>query len=478
MLIKETYENSYEQLLAAEMYNQQQVIRFARECVYLENGDIEGLISLNEGIVDGIKQIIQKIVDSVKGMFKKFNAKIGSLTKDHAAYCAKYKDYIVNTTKYPPVSRDITGYVDYDMNLVRNEFVVPEFSFDSAEFKNMCNKEEGGELNDGDFIDKYGFASKFKNGITYKKGDANTGSLKDCIIKSCTKDDDKSLDFKDLNFQELYEYIQSYEATKNTLDTDEKTYDANHTKINDVLDQLEKDANEAKTAKEAKDAKAKEVDKAPKVSNSDGNGEKVSKFQQDYDSAKRDYEEANRKATTNQDTAQQDALNENRDKAKTKMEEIVQKSKNAGDPVAESSMLYFSTVYGTINEVNVGKVKGDTSGSTVTSNTNSYNAEDIAKHKDAASNAVGNNAENKDYDAILKNIEKYKKGAKLFFTCCGQVIAAKLEMIETYEKQTYTLLVTRIQDHVSPASPNNKNNIDAKKNKTNSGVEKDKAEAK
>ena len=387
-----SYTYAYSNMLMNEATNQMKLIRCLEEADSLSMG----IMPLQESVVDTIKATIQKIIATVRKIWAKFLGKVSEFVQSDKSWLDTNKSTILNQTWK---DRTVELYIYDEAALTGDKFKVPQFAYN--DFKEIALSENI----ESAFIKKY-----FGTTLNEQEGD-----IREQIINKLRTEEMVEKSISSIDKRDLFNFCINYENIANNLKKDILVIEKNQSVLNQELGKVEnelqlkqKDENEAKQAEE----RAK----------SSGQSDEAKKAEADAQKAEKDAQNAQAEADKNKET-----------------------------PKNESAYLSLYEAVVTLNEAGpkIGKLSSDKPSvdNTATKGANiNTGARDTGLNKDTAkAGAATQNTGNTEND--INELNKLKQGAGTYFTCCSDIVMAKLTTCQRMYKDYMILLRAHVESY-------------------------------
>ena len=388
-------EYSYEMFLVEEAINRANIFNYLDAHVALESGDIAAISYVCESAIDSIKAGISKIIDAIKRLWNKFLERVGEFITSDKAYFEKYRDVI---NKHPFKPHELEDYYEFDIDGITSKFTTNSINIGTG-FDELIKIEKEDDVKE--------FFMK-----TYLPSLNSSNTIKE-EIETALKGEPKTVKMDSLNKANIFNFCANYDKTtlpnlKNEI-----------AKMN-AIENLAKD----KISKALQGLEQIQKDKAADKEKLNS-GEAQPKDTPDMD--------AKHKASI--DALKADVSEEPKDKK--------EQSVNAS--------YMFNGSFNYVNEMKAKSLEKSESSPSTGSNLDSTDRANVGaavgKHIGSSSDADIEDSKNK-YQAIQKNSTK-------FFTCCGEMLSAKMTVAMAAYKQCRQILRVHVRDYVAnEAAPN------------------------
>ena len=390
-----SYDYDFSMGLVHEAVNQMRLMRCFEEAGALD----EGYIPLQESAVDTIKATVQKIIGTLRKVWGKFLGKVSEFVQADKAWLETNKATILNQNWK---DRDIEMYIYDEQGLTGDKFKVPQFTYD--DFKEIVLSENI----ESAFIKKY-FGTLLDDGE----------DLRDQIVTKLRSEETKEMSITSLDKRDLYNYCINYENIANNLKKDILVIEKNQSTLNQELGKVEKELL----------VKQKDEEEAKKMAD--------------------------------KQSAQQNQTSSEAEKAQAQGEKEIKDAEKAKEEAKNESAflsLYEAVVSLQEEGLKIGKTKSDkpTMDNTATKGANiNTGARDTGLNQNTAqAGAATQNTNNTEND--LKEIEKIKQGTGTYFTCCSNILMAKLTTCQRMYKDYMALLRVHVESYAGEGKKDKK----------------------
>ena len=383
-----SYTYAYSNMLMNEAHNQTKIIRCLEEADSLSMG----IIPLQESMADTIKATVQKIIATVRKIWAKFLGKVSEFVQSDKSWLDANKSTILNQTWK---DRTVELYIYDEVALTGDKFKVPQFKYD--DFKEITLSENI----ESAFIKKY-----FGTSLDEKEGD-----IREQIINKLRTEDMVEKSISSIDKRDLFNFCINYENIANNLKKDILVIEKNQSILNQELGKIENELH-------IKQKDEQEAKKQQEKSQSSEQSAEVKKAEQEA---------------------------KNAENAASNAQSEAEKPKNESAYVS----LYESVI--TLNEAGpkLGKLTSDKPAADNTTikganiNTGARNTGlDSDTAKAGASTQNTGNTEND-----INELNKIKQGAGKYFSCCSDIVMAKLTICQKMYKDYMFLLRAHVESY-------------------------------
>lgn len=232
-----------ESYVIEQMSNQNKILSYATECVYLESGDIQSIMALNESVMDTVKNVIGKFIEFIKNAFNKFRGRVSELFTTDKAFIDKYKEVITKNDFKP---HKLVDMWEYNPDALTN-IKVPTYDFNKL-------RTNLGIKSSADVKDKKFDEELF---INTEMGDLHGKFPKITDVKDLVSAAIKGEDTRDevymntLDKNKILTFCTGFDKYSASLEQDKKALEENGTKIQAELKKYEDEASKTVNANES-----------------------------------------------------------------------------------------------------------------------------------------------------------------------------------------------------------------------------------
>lgn len=417
-----------EMMTIQEAYNQNRILNHINKLICFEEGNIRGLMAINESMADSIKNFLKRIVDFIKKTFGNFKERIAELVTTDKKFFEKYKDVIV---KNPFKKHMLNDWYEYNTEKF-NEIHVPVFDFN----KIQNHMTEDKEYNEETFIDDY--LKKEHDTVKSRIGSNDKiDNVKELIEFSIRGDETKDdVDMSLLKKDKIIKFVQGIEATQKVLENDQNTLMSNQSKIESIV---------MKKLKDIKDTN----DKAETTS---------------ADTDDKDEEEEKPKTGATGDTGGQGGNAGSGQNGSGQGQGEGEQGGSGPKPTGGDAAIDIFSPMSSILEFKENKSAGkdsssigstaNTAKSAVKKDVNKVNGQDVQNKVDAIGSTVDASGNPSQNSISNQEADRMEEATTQFFKSCSEILTTKLNMAMACYKDYMKILRIHVRDYVGEENGN------------------------